>query len=119
MHVGRENPQYNYTMDGEPISKVEVEKDIRVVITNNLKPTNHCIKAAQTGRQVLFQLIKTFYFRDRYIFKRLYIQYVRPHLEFVVPAWSPWMSKDIDLLEKVQEKFVRNLTGLIEKTYEE
>jgi ribonuclease P/MRP protein subunit RPP40 len=43
---------------------------------------------------------------------RLYKQYVRPHLEFLAPAWSPWLQGDKDTLEKVQEKAVKMVTGL-------
>jgi ribonuclease P/MRP protein subunit RPP40 len=50
--------------------------------------------------------------RDRYTFLRLYKQYVRPHLEFSAPAWSPWLQGDKDTLEKVQEKAVKMVAGL-------
>jgi hypothetical protein len=42
-------------------------------------------------------------YRDRHVFVRLYVQYVRPHLEFSVPAWSPWQKADKECLEKVQK----------------
>ncbi len=32
--------------------------------------------------------------------KKLYVQYVRPHLEFAVAAWSPWLEADKSCLEK-------------------
>jgi hypothetical protein len=34
---------------------------------------------------------------------------VRPHLEFAVPAWSPWLKGDI---ERVQEEAVKMVAGL-------
>ena len=43
---------------------------------------------------------------------------MRPHLEFASPAWSPWHAKDIDKLENVQRKFVRNVAGLQSTSYE-
>ncbi len=43
---------------------------------------------------------------------KLYKQYVRPHLECSSPAWSPWLAGDKEVLEKVQEKPVKMLTGL-------
>jgi hypothetical protein len=65
------------------------------------------------------QLAKCFHFRDRHVFLQLYKQYVRPHLEFATPAWSPWLQSDIQLLEKVQEKAVKMISGLGGKDYEE
>jgi ribonuclease P/MRP protein subunit RPP40 len=49
----------------------------------------------------------------------LYKQYVRPHLEFASPAWSPWLQGDIDTLGKVQEKAVKMVAGLKGETYQE
>ena len=47
------------------------------------------------------------HFRDRHVFLSLYQQYVRPHLEFAVAAWSPWTQEDIQCLEAVQQRAVR------------
>lgn len=44
---------------------------------------------------------------------------MRPHLEFASPAWSPWLRKDIERLDKVQERVVRQVGGLTGGTYEE
>ena len=38
-------------------------------------------------------------------------------MEFACPAWSPWLQKDVDVLEKVQEKFVKNVSGLQSGSY--
>ena len=40
-------------------------------------------------------------------------------MEFASPVWNPWLRRDIDVLERVQEKFVRNISGLQAKTYED
>ena len=57
--------------------------------------------------------------RDRKVFKRLYIQYVRPHLEYASAVWNPWLKGDIDLIEAVQKRAVKMMSGLEGKTYEE
>ena len=84
-----------------------------------LKPSDHCAKAAGTAMGVLFQLLRSFHYRDKKTFVSLYKVYVRPHLEFAVPAWNPWLKKDVEVLEKVQKKFIKNITGLNSVTYEE
>ena len=75
-------------------------------VTKNLKPSSQCAKAARTAQTVLSQLTRAFHYRDRNIFLRLYQQYVRPHLEFASPAWSPWMEADKGVLEKIQRRAV-------------
>jgi ribonucleases P/MRP protein subunit RPP40 len=44
---------------------------------------------------------------------------VLPHIEFVAPSWSPWLTGDIEKLEKVQEKAVKMVAGLRAKDYRE
>ena len=42
-----------------------------------------------------------------------------PILEFCSSVKNPWLTSDIESLEKVQKKAVRNISGLKGKTYEE
>ena len=49
---------------------------------------------------------------------RLYVQYVRPHLEFSTPAWAPWTEGDKNILEKVQRKAIGMVSGLAGRDYE-
>jgi hypothetical protein len=58
-------------------------------------------------------------FRDRHFFVRLYTQYVRPHLEFAFPAWSPWSLSDKECLERVQRRGIRMVSGISGNSYEE
>lgn len=119
MHVGRNNPEYDYFMNGVKVCTTEEEKDVGVMVTKNLKPSLQCSKAAGRATAVLNQIRRNFHYRDRFTFLRLYKQYVRPHLEFAVPAWSPWAKGDIETLERVQEKALKMVSGLKGKTYNE
>jgi len=38
----------------------------------------------------------------RLIFAQTVITYIRPHLEYHAPSWSPYLAKDINALEQVQ-----------------
>ena len=74
---------------------------------------------ARTAQAVLGQIARAFHFQDKDIFLGLYRQYIRPHLEFSVQAWSPWCQKDKDLLENVQKRAVKMNTGLRSELYED
>ncbi len=82
MHMGSRNPGYSYTMNNQTLDSTAEERDIGVMISENLKPAAQCAKAAKTAQGVLGQLTQAFHYRDRHVFMRLYKQYVRPHLEF-------------------------------------
>ena len=119
MHVGRSNPRYAYRMGGVELDSTEEERDLGVIMTSKLKPTKQCEKAAKMAQTVLSQIARSFHYKDRHVFVKLYKSYVRPHLEFAVQAWSPWTVGDKDTLEKVQRRAIKMVTGLKGATYED
>ena len=56
MHIGRNNPESVYSMDGHQLEVSEVERDIGVMMTSSLKPSAQCAKAARTAQAVLGQI---------------------------------------------------------------
>lgn len=119
MHIGKNNPKAVYTMNNTPLSVTEAERDIGVKVTNNLRPAKHCRESAQRANAILGQISRAFHYRDKRTFIQLYKQYVRPHLEFAVPAWNPWNQGDKELLEQVQRRAVKMVSGLSGRTYEQ
>ena len=119
MHVGHGNPRFDYTMSGQTLSKVTEEKDFGVITANTLKPSRQCAEAAKQGNRILGQISRAFHYRDRTVFRDLYVHHVRPHLEYCTPVWSPWTVQDIDCLERVQKRAVRMISGLEGTTYDD
>ena len=95
-----------------------MERDIGVLMGNNLKPSAQCREAARRVNGVLGQIARAFHYRNKGTLIDLFKQYVRPHMEFAVPVWSPWNLADVDLLESVQRRAVKMVSGLRSKTYE-
>ena len=118
LHLGKNNPKVKYLMDGALIKAADAERDLGVVMDCSAKPSLQCAKAAMKANQVLGQLLRSFQCRNKEVLTQLYKVFVRPHLEYAVQAWSPYTVKDIDLLEKVQRRMVRQISG-IKGTYEE
>ena len=112
LHLGPKNPHLNYWMDGTLIQSVTQEKDLGVIISNNAKPGEQCAKAVKKANQVLGQLLRSFQCRDKHTLVQLYKVFVRPHLEYAVQAWCPYTAKDIELIEKVQKRAIRQITNL-------
>jgi len=69
--------------------------------------------------QVLGQIKRNFVLHDAEDFRLLFEGFVRPHLEYSVPVWSPYLRKDIECLEKVQRRATKLVKGMKHKSYEE
>lgn len=124
IHFGRRNQQFSYTMGGYApagtiLEAVVEEKDIRIIISNTLKPSSQCAAAVKKAGQVLGRMARSFTYRDKCTWVNLYKIYVRPHLEYSVQAWSPWTLADIKQLEDVQRRMLGMTSGLRGTTYEE
>ena len=119
MHIGRGNQQQDYNMNSKVLSKTESEKDIGVFTHKSLKPSLQCKEAARRANGVLSQILRSFHYRDKKTFVQLYTTYVRPHLEFSTPAWNPWLQKNIDVLENVQKRALKMISGLSSRDYDE
>jgi hypothetical protein len=112
MHVGRSNPRYSYSMNGVQLKTVEEETDVGVIVQSNMKPAKQCQTAANKANAVLKTIWRNFYCRDRKVYLNLYKQYVRPHLECSVTAWTPWLQGDKQVLERVQERAINAISGM-------
>jgi len=118
LHFGRNNPRHSYTLNGVELEQPDQEVDVGVTIHTSLKPSLQCIKASKAAHKKLSNISRCFHFRDRYTFLKLYKQHVRCHLEYCSSVWSPWLQTDINLLEKVQIRAVKMISGLQSDTYE-
>ena len=120
-HFGTNNPNFDYTIGGYApagtiLDTVCVEKDIGVMVHSSLKPSTQCANASKKANQLLGQMKRAFHYRDMTWIK-LYKTYIRPHMEFSVQAWSPWTQYDIGILESVQERAVKAVSGLKGTSY--
>ena len=119
LHVGKNNNKFDYFMNGVQLSESKQEKDLGIIVSNDLKYSSQCKEAVRRANFNLYQISKAFHYRDKTTFLNLYKSHVRCHLEYAVPAWSPYLQGDIDLLENVQKRAINMISGLDGKNYEE
>jgi ribonuclease P/MRP protein subunit RPP40 len=119
MHLGLNNLRHSYHMNGSQMKITECEKDIGVYMHSSLKPSFHIAESVKKANKALGILLRCYTFRDKFHFIHLYKTYVRFHLEYAVQAWSPWLKQDIENIESVQKRAVRNCHGLQGASYEE
>ena len=125
MHVGHKTDSTYYMPDAQDSStkhKIEAsveERDLGVMVTDNLKPSAQCVKAAGKARAVLGLVKRNFRKLDESDFLILYKTYIRPHMEYCVQAWSPYLQKDIQILEKIQRAATKIVPHLKTRSYED
>ena len=119
LHLGNANKKFQYVMGGQVLEAVELEKDVGVIVHQSLKPSLQCSRAAEKANQVLGQLSRAVSYRDQETFLKLYKVYVRPHLEYAVASWCPWLQADKVMLEKVQRRALNMVSNFKAKNYED
>jgi len=62
---------------------------------------------------------RTFVYKEKEVIVALFKSLVRPHLDYCIQAWRPYLSKDIALLEKVQRRATKVIKGFRSLEYEE
>ena len=118
LHTGPGNTGMNYEMRGTILSKTVKEKDLGVTMNANMKVSEQCRIAASKGNQ-LGMIRRNITYKEKRLIILLYKAIVRPHLEYCIHAWSPYLRKDIDMLEKIQRRATKLIPGLRDLTYEE
>ena len=119
MHIGNSNKNFKYYMDNKELEKVQEEKDLGVLITNDLKASSQCVQACNKANRVLGMIHRTIIYKTKDVLLRLYKSLVRPHVEYCTPVWSPCYQKDKLLIERVQHRFTRMIPGFSKLSYHE
>ena len=124
MHIGRKNNCSEYSIRNEQtgivsdITETSRERDLGIIITPDLKWHDQVCSAAVKASRMLGVLKNTFVSRDANLWKRLYTTYVRPHLEYAVASWNPYLKKDIETLERVQHRSTKAVNKIGNLSYE-
>jgi len=53
------------------------------------------------------------------MYEILYATLVRPHLEYAVPVWAPFLATEISKIEKVQRRVTKIVKGQKNMKYEQ
>ena len=84
MHIGKNNVKGTYMMGDMVLTAAE--KDIEVIIQDNLKPSLHCTKVEAKANGVLDQLSRAVLYRDSNNFMNLYLVYVKTNFRVLYPG---------------------------------
>jgi ribonuclease P/MRP protein subunit RPP40 len=115
--VGRTNQKFQYELNRQILESTEQERDLGIVITNDLKSAGNCQAAYNKANRVLGMIKRFITNKTQDIMLPLYKSLVRPLVEYCTPAWSPHYNKDKELLEKIQRRITKMIQGFSNLSY--
>ena len=111
MHVGRTNTHSKYYMNNVQLGITKEEKDLGVVVVDDLMVAQHCAYAYSKANRTLGMIGRPIQSRDVGIMLSLYKTLVRPHLKYCSSSWSPHYQKDKKTPGESSTPFHQNDSG--------
>jgi ribonucleases P/MRP protein subunit RPP40 len=115
MHIGLKNTRQAYYMNGTTLEAVHEEHDLGIIVRNDLRCANQCAKVVKQANRTLGMIKRSF----THLHQHTVLLLVRPHLEYCVQAWRPYLQKDNNLLESVQRRATKLIPYLTGKPYQD
>ncbi|CAM4539507.1 unnamed protein product [Lepidochelys olivacea] len=119
LHLGRMNPMHCYRLGTEWLGRSSVEKDLGVTVDEKLDMSRECALVAKKANGILECISRVIVSRSRDVIVPLFSTLVRLHLEYCVQFWAPHYKKDVEKLERVQQRATKMIRGLEHMSYEE
>ena len=118
MHVGQNNPKFEYMMSDQTLETISEEKDLGVLVDNSLSFHNHTDAVVAKAYQTLGIIRRTFLNLDETTLPLLYKTMVRPILEYANTVWGPIFIGDQLKVERVQRRATRMVPKIRHLPYE-
>ena len=72
MHFGHNNTLFDYQLEGRYLDKVTEDKDLGIVVSNDLKVSKHCSQAYAKANKLLGVISRTIVYKTSDILLQLY-----------------------------------------------
>jgi len=113
MHVGSRNLQcIDYYVKGHKLEKCHEEKDLGVLVSEDLKVESQCNQAFSKTNRMLAILKRNIVNETPLMMVNMYKTLIRPHVEYCASTQSPYYIKDKNTLESIQQLFTKLIPGL-------
>ena len=104
-------PYSFYTVKGNPLSLSFVAVDLGITVDPSLRFHHHIQSVVWKAAGLSYYFLKSTLCRSPSFMVKLFTTHVRPLLEFASPAWNTGYITDLPLLESVQRRWTKHITG--------
>ena len=101
-----------YTLDGLPLPTADTAVDLGVTVDTKLKFHSHAQATAHKASGLSHSLLKATVCRSKDFMLFLLKTHIRPVLEYSSCLWNTGYLTDLQLLEKVQRRWTKQIEGL-------
>ncbi len=85
----------DYYLNGKKLEHVNEILDLGIIVSNDLKPSKQCSRAAKKANSILGFIQRCFKRLDKRGLTILHKGLVRPHIDYLGSVWSPYYAKDV------------------------
>jgi hypothetical protein len=111
LQLGSRNASFVYEINDHHVAACEAIRDLGVFVTPDVKFSLHCSDLAAKCFRKVNAIFRSFTCHSVDLLLKLYFCFVRSVLEYCTEVWSPYLVRDVDIIERVQQLFVRRLPG--------
>jgi len=91
-------------LNNHQLENVQCYKYLGLLLSSDLSWSHHIETTCTKAKKLLGLLYRQFYNNtSSQVMAKLYLSFVRPHLEYGAQVWHPHLAKDTSALEKVQK----------------
>ena len=119
MHCGHDQPSYNYTIYGASLRSVDKFADLGIQRTSCAGYADHCKEISAKASKMAGAIRRAFQYKTRDLMWSAFQTYKLPKLMYCSQAWSPWQKIDKELIEKLQQRYTKNISGMRNLPYNE
>ena len=109
LYLGRQNPKFNYKLDGKTLKKTKEVEDLGFIINEKLDFSKYIGRPVNKARKRTFTIFRTMKTKKMKVLLRAYTMYVRSILESGSVVFNPSRKTDKLRVERMQNAFTRRI----------